>query len=323
MKILIALDESKHSELALESVKTRVWPRGTKFCLCTVVNNFPTASVNLHNCSRPTLQKLQEEMEAEALNILEERKADLLQTQPDAEIALKMEVGPASDKIIAAAVKWDADVIVLGSHGRHGVQRYALGSVSESVVERAPCSVDVIKASKKGNCLLNQKRILACYDKSRNADASLAWISQGKWSPDQEFVVMSVLAPLEDMVPPSFNEKRACEKIKAQLLDEAQEMLESRCSSLRRCLKGTRIIPVAIDGYAAETIVKFADRWEADLIVLGTHTAATTEGAPPDSVARRVVANANCLVKLVKDKFQSSSHELQGLNADRAELALR
>ena len=322
MRILIALDESKHSELALESVKLRTWPKDTKFCLCTVVDNFPTASVNLRNCSSPTLQKLQTETEAVALKMLQEKEADLLQTQPDAEIALKMEFGQASDKIIAAALKWDADLIVLGSHGRLGIQRYALGSVSESVVERAPCSVEIIKAPKFGKSFSNQKRILVCYDESKNANASLVWLAEGQWSPDQEFVLMSVLAPLEEVVPPRFNEKRANDQMKAQLLAEAQEMLESRCSLLRRCLKGTQINPVALEGHAAETIVEYAEQWGADLIVLGTHTAAANESAPLGSVARRVVANANCFVKLVKDKVTSSSQKLLDFDADGVESAV-
>jgi nucleotide-binding universal stress UspA family protein len=316
MRILIAVDESKHSELALQSIKVRTWPRDTKFCLCTVVDNPTTISVNRQNYSEPVLTKLQTEMEAAALNILQQKKADLLESQPDAQIALKLEFGNASDEIIAAALKWDADLIVLGSHGRQGIERYALGSVSESVVERAPCSIEIIKAPKYGRNFLNQKRILVCYDESKNADASLVWIAEGQWSSDQQFVLMSVLAPLEDVVPARFNEIRASEQMKIQLLAEAQEMLELRCSLLRKCLKGIEINPVAIEGYAAETIVEFAEQWGADLIVLGTHTASTPESAPLGSVARRVVANANCFVKLVRDKVVSSSQSLHAFNTE-------
>ena len=316
MRILIALDESRHSELALESVKARTWPSDTRFCLCSVVNHLPAPSNSFQNSSNPALQKLQKETEAVALKLLQETKADLLKTLPGAQITRKIEFGPASEKIIETALKWNADVIIMGSHGRRGLQRYALGSVSESVVERAPCSVEIIKSQKNGKSILYQKRILVGYDGSPNADASLAWIAEGQWSPDQEFVLLSVLAPLEEIAPPRINEKHACEQVKAKLLAEAQEMLELRCSSLRRCLKGTPIAPVIIEGYAAETIIEFADQWGADLIVLGTHTAGANDNAPLGSVARRVVANAHCFVKLVKEKVSRGNNKLHALDAE-------
>lgn len=47
--------------------------------------------------------------------------------------------------IIDAAREWPADLIVLGSHGRRGFERLLLGSVAESVVRHAPCSVDIVR----------------------------------------------------------------------------------------------------------------------------------------------------------------------------------
>jgi len=53
--------------------------------------------------------------------------------------------GEVRDLILAMAVGWPADTIVLGSHGRRGLDRLLLGSVSDSVVRQAPCSVVVIR----------------------------------------------------------------------------------------------------------------------------------------------------------------------------------
>jgi hypothetical protein len=49
--------------------------------------------------------------------------------------------------IVAEAGQWDADLIVLGSHGRKGFNRLLLGSVSEGVALHAGCSVDVVRAT--------------------------------------------------------------------------------------------------------------------------------------------------------------------------------
>jgi nucleotide-binding universal stress UspA family protein len=53
--------------------------------------------------------------------------------------------GKPADEILAAAREWEADAIVIGTHGRSGVSRLVLGSTAESVVRQAPCPVLVVK----------------------------------------------------------------------------------------------------------------------------------------------------------------------------------
>jgi nucleotide-binding universal stress UspA family protein len=49
--------------------------------------------------------------------------------------------------ILEEAHKWGADLIVVGSHGRRGINRFLLGSVSEAVASHAHCSVEIIRRS--------------------------------------------------------------------------------------------------------------------------------------------------------------------------------
>lgn len=55
-------------------------------------------------------------------------------------------VGTPATEIVRTAREWAADVIVIGSHGRHGLERVLLGSVAEAVMRHAPCSVLVVRA---------------------------------------------------------------------------------------------------------------------------------------------------------------------------------
>jgi len=55
-------------------------------------------------------------------------------------------IGRPSIEIVKAAKEWPANLIVIGSHGRGGIQRVVLGSVAESVMRHAPCPVMVVKA---------------------------------------------------------------------------------------------------------------------------------------------------------------------------------
>ena len=53
--------------------------------------------------------------------------------------------GKAVDTIIMTCVEKKADLLIVGSHGRHGATKFLLGSVSSKVVEHAPCDVLVVK----------------------------------------------------------------------------------------------------------------------------------------------------------------------------------
>ena len=57
--------------------------------------------------------------------------------------------GKPADEILAAAREWNADLIVLGTHGRSGVSRLVMGSTAESVLRRTPCPVLVVKETGK------------------------------------------------------------------------------------------------------------------------------------------------------------------------------
>ena len=64
---------------------------------------------------------------------------------PMEQVAVYVATGMPSERIVALATAVDADLIVLGTHGRHGIGRMLLGSVAEAVVRRAPCGVFVIR----------------------------------------------------------------------------------------------------------------------------------------------------------------------------------
>ncbi len=54
--------------------------------------------------------------------------------------------GDAGDEIVAAAQELGCDLIVMPSHGRSGIQRLVLGSVTERVLRRASCPVLVLRS---------------------------------------------------------------------------------------------------------------------------------------------------------------------------------
>lgn len=61
---------------------------------------------------------------------------------------IRVAEGSAYRLIVALAQEWGAGLIVMGSHGRTGLKRLLMGSVTERVVGQAPCPVLVVKADK-------------------------------------------------------------------------------------------------------------------------------------------------------------------------------
>jgi nucleotide-binding universal stress UspA family protein len=55
--------------------------------------------------------------------------------------------GRAADRIVEAASKWRADLIVMGTHGRRGVRRLLMGSDAALVLHSSPVSVLMIRGT--------------------------------------------------------------------------------------------------------------------------------------------------------------------------------
>ncbi len=73
--------------------------------------------------------------------------AILRQNIPDSDIEITTEVlkGAVDDALIEAAKAWEADIIVIGSHGRKFWERHIIGSICDKLVHHAPCSVFVVR----------------------------------------------------------------------------------------------------------------------------------------------------------------------------------
>ncbi len=68
-------------------------------------------------------------------------------TRPGLTVRATLRLGPAWSEIDAAAREGGVDLIVMGTHGRKGVARALLGSVTEKVVRTAPCPVLTVQGS--------------------------------------------------------------------------------------------------------------------------------------------------------------------------------
>jgi nucleotide-binding universal stress UspA family protein len=149
-KILLATDGSECSAKAVYSLANRPWPAGSEIRILSVVQlltpQIPSAAAPL--CS-PYPTSLLEEIWKEARVRAEEAVADARKTLSAAGLKIcdckATPVGEPREFILDEAKAWGADLIVLGSHGRQGLERLIMGSVAETVSIYAHCSVEVVR----------------------------------------------------------------------------------------------------------------------------------------------------------------------------------
>ncbi len=60
-------------------------------------------------------------------------------------VTSSVEEGDPREVILNSADTWNADLIMVGSHGRKGFDRLLVGSVSEAVARHARCSVEIVR----------------------------------------------------------------------------------------------------------------------------------------------------------------------------------
>ncbi|CAN5212558.1 universal stress protein [soil metagenome] len=156
MKILLAVDGSPCSKLAIDSMVTRTWPSDTIFKVITVLEPFHPELAGWHSGYVPLAIEAQQERLDEAKALVDETAARLLAclnandaggqfTGISEPVASEVLEGNVKERIVECAREWHSDMIVMGSHGRQGIEKLFLGSVSQAVLTEAPCSVEIVK----------------------------------------------------------------------------------------------------------------------------------------------------------------------------------
>jgi len=149
MKILIATDGSDYSKAAVkEACKFVAEPENTEIKVVSAYEDAYPITAEPFALSAEYYQKIEEAVRDQAAQFVSDAEAEIKACFPGKAIDLTSEVlrGSADQEIVETAKSWNADLIVVGSHGR-GFWGRMLGSVSDGVVHHAPCSVLVVRTA--------------------------------------------------------------------------------------------------------------------------------------------------------------------------------
>ena len=143
MKILLAVDESEGSQAATQLVAAQGRLDETQILVVHVVdvlrNQLPGMSMHYPGVER------ERDAQRRCATELTESTASVLRKKGLA-VSTEVEWGDPGSQIVDAARRWEADLIVVGSHPRRGLSRMFIGRIAETVLRNAGCAVEIARA---------------------------------------------------------------------------------------------------------------------------------------------------------------------------------
>lgn len=141
-KILLPTDGSKFAENA---AKHAIWIASRSGAEIIVLNVIETSSL-VGLPAEDLIVKIKEMLKEEGRRSLERISEMISESEADSKIedvkiTLKTEEGSPADSILKTVDEENIDLVVMGTSGKHGLDRFLLGSVTEKVVRSSNCPV--------------------------------------------------------------------------------------------------------------------------------------------------------------------------------------
>jgi nucleotide-binding universal stress UspA family protein len=202
--------------------------------------------------------------------------------------------------LIRKAQSWRADLVVVGSSGRTALGRFVFGSVAQSAVLSADCSVRV------GRCSADRPvakgapvRVVLAWDGSANAAQAARAVSHRRWPPHSEGRLITVLDDrlMEQMIEQNQN---------LQDTGEVSDELRRSAGDAANELRDAGLVvgePLILGGNPRRAVLEAAQAWGADCIFLGAKGHSGLAQMLLGSVAWAVASRATCSVEIVRSRL--------------------
>ena len=303
MKILLAVDSSKGSQIALCEAATRPWPAGTEFLILNVLD--------IRSFAR--FPAVIEDAKRQAACLVKCAAESLIRSGH--KCASEVIFGVPHDAITEFAKGWKADFVMLGSHGHGAVARFLLGSVAQRVLRTAPCSVEIVRPTRSGSpASLQGLKILLAADDSEFSNVAAKSISSRPWPAGTQIRIVSV-----EEIPVFENQTTAFPLAAVYPASLLEELLESACNHAKEAVENARKIFMGTNlevvggsmplGDPRNVILDEAKAWQADLIVLGSHGRHGFDRIFMGSVSETMAIHAHCSVEVIRPDVQHTAEK--------------
>lgn len=313
MKVLIGYDGSECADAALDDLTQAGLPPVGEAHIMSVAEVWlpppPPSSYEILEEARTagSPAELQRDFAkrcaaAKEMLALAERACDRVQTRfPDWKVSADSSCGSPAWELVAKADQWKPDLIVVGSHGRTGLGRFVLGSVSQRVLTEALCSVRIARG--RVDEPQSAVRIIVGTDGSPASDEALRAVGARKWPAGSEVRVVLVddpLAPefLGKLIPPL---GKTLEEDRRDARDWVKEITNRSIDVLRAA--DVKVDCVVREGDPKRELPQAAEEWGADCIFVGSAGFSNRfERFVLGSVSAAVAARAHCSVEVVRKR---------------------
>lgn len=219
----------------------------------------------------------------------------------DLSLAVRVEEGAyAHEEILAQVGALHADLLVVGTHGRSGLERLFLGSVTEKTIRKTPCPTLVVPPRAPdvaADAPIQFRRILCPVDFSKSSLDALAYALNIAEEADAQLTLLHVVE-----LPPGLREEPTpgvdLDRIRAAAEAEAQRRLDELVPEQARtyCTVHTTVA----EGRAYREILRQAGERESDLIVMGVHGRGAIDLLVFGSTTHHVIRSAAHPVLIVR-----------------------
>jgi nucleotide-binding universal stress UspA family protein len=221
-------------------------------------------------------------------------------TADDLAIVQVQEEGAApGTNILSYADENTADLIVMGTHGRRGVDRMLLGSVAEEVVRQAPCPVCTVRNALETAPSDAVRRVMVPIDFSDASKRALEHARELALTYGAEIVAMhaieEVVLPMAyGMAPKQVDAEAVRPNVEAALANLLAEHV-----GVEHARAEIRV------GYPPQEILDAITDESIDWVVMGTHGRQGLNRLLMGSVAERIVRHASCPVLTLQENSRS------------------
>jgi nucleotide-binding universal stress UspA family protein len=282
MKILIGYDGSEFADAAIEDLRHAGLPATAETLVFSVADVFVPPAIAGGD------EVLPEPAAVRRAHQRAERK--LKQAESSAK--------EASEHIVFKAAEWQADLIVVGSHGQSGLAgRLILGSVSQRVLYEAHCSVRIGRAGPKDQT--PPLRMLVGIDGSAHSRAVVDEIASRNWP---EGTLVRLLAAVDTVMALGGNgEEQTVKWLEVDdenNWDQVREVFEPEAQRLRAI--GLDAAVMIRRGHPTQQLLEEAETWAAHSVFVGAKGSRGIERLLLGSVSAALAARAHCSVEIVR-----------------------
>jgi nucleotide-binding universal stress UspA family protein len=265
-KLMIATDGSQYSESAIrEAISLAKICSSNLIAVSVVKTNLEFDSV---------LPQFVEKAEQEAIKHLESVKAQAAKEGVNCTTIVSLSEEPYED-IVRHASKNNADMIIMGTHGKTEMKRLMMGSVTAMVIGHAPCNVLVVPLHAKVEC----RNIILATDGSKYSEAAASEALGIAKRRGSFLIVISVASSDEEITLAKDNVNKVAEAAEKE---------------------GIKATSVVAKGKPYEVIIETSKQNKADLIIVGSHGRTGLARLLMGSVTERVIGHADVAVLVVK-----------------------